>query len=340
MSGQKRDPQSERILITGATGAVGPAVVDTFCEAYRYVRAVARHRPPAGLLPGAVEFAAGDVAQPSFCDSVMEGVTIVLHLAGRTPLADPAGEGHAEYEHANVAGTRSVIESAVRAGVRRVVFFSTVSVYGASGGRVFDESCAPSPAGIYAETKLRAEDAVREARNIEGAPLGCILRLAAVYGPRTRGNYRTLVRALARRRFIRVGDGSNRRALIYEKDAAQAALLAALHPAAAGAVFNLSDGRNHTMNEILETICRALGRKPPRLGIPPGPVRRAVAFAEGTASLLGLRSPVTSRMLETYLQDVAVDSRSIQARLGFAPRFDLKRGWEETVAAMRRGGLL
>jgi len=340
VSGQKRDPQSEHILITGATGALGPAVVETFCEAYRYVRAVARHRPPAGLLPDAVEFVEGDIVQPSFCDSVMEDVTVVLHLAGRTPLADPARERRDEYERANVSGTRSIVESAVRSGVRRVVFFSTVSVYGASGGRVFDESCAPAPAGIYAETKLQAEDAVRNARRPDGAPLGCILRLAAVYGPHTRGNYRTLVRALARRRFIPVGDGGNRRALIYDKDAAQAALIAALHPAAAGSLFNLSDGRNHTMNEIVEAICRALGRRPPRLRLPPGPVRTGIAVIERAASLLGLRPPVTGRMLETYLQDIAVDSRSIRERLGFAPRFDLTRGWEETVAAMRRGGLL
>jgi UDP-glucose 4-epimerase len=63
----------------------------------------------------------------------------------------------------------------------------------------------------------------------------------AIYGPRIKGTYQCLLQTLARRRFIPIGDGSNRRTLIYDKDVARAAVSAATHPAAAGKVFNVSD---------------------------------------------------------------------------------------------------
>ena len=106
------------------------------------------------------------------------------------------------------------------------------------------------------------------------------MRLGAVYGPRIKGNYERLTRALARHRFIPIGNGLNRRTLIYDKDVGRAAVLAVSHPAAAGRVFNVTDGEYHTLNEIIESICAALGRTPPRLSLPVVPVRFLAGIVE------------------------------------------------------------
>ena len=100
-----------------------------------------------------------------------------------------------------------------------------------------------------------------------------MLRLGAVYGAQVKGNYRRLLSALARGRFVPIGSGRNRRTLIYDKDVARAALLAVCHPDAAGRVFNVTDGEVHTMATIVRTLCTALGRRPPCLTLPAGPVR-------------------------------------------------------------------
>ena len=151
------------------------------------------------------------------------------------------------------------------------------------------------PDTFYAQTKLAAEQIVLNARGADGQPLGTVLRLGAVYGSRIKGNYERLTRALAgnlgtrsqflrklghvpRLPFIPVGNGLNRRTLVYDKDVGRAAALAVSHPAAAGRVFNVTDGEFHTLNEIIESICSALGRKPPRLSLPVGPVRWAVSI--------------------------------------------------------------
>jgi UDP-glucose 4-epimerase len=187
-----------------------------------------------------------------------------------------------------------------------------------------------------------------------------VLRLGAVYGSRIKGNYERLTRALAgnlgpgnlgtRSRipgnsghvpklpsrvphfpFIPVGNGLNRRTLVYDKDVGRAAALAVSHPAAAGRVFNVTDGEFHTLNEIIESICSALGRKPPRLSLPVGPIRALAGLVEKGSRSLGLTPPAIQAMIDKYTEDVAVDCSLIQKGLGFSPQYDLKAGWEETV---------
>ena len=114
------------------------------------------------------------------------------------------------------------------------------------------------PDTFYARTKLSAEQIVLNARGADDQPLGTVLRLGAVYGSRIKGNYERLTHALARHRFIPIGSGPNRRTLVYDKDVGRAAALSVTHPAAAGRVFNVTDGEFHTLNEIIESICSFL----------------------------------------------------------------------------------
>jgi UDP-glucose 4-epimerase len=191
---------------------------------------------------------------------------------------------------------------------------------------------------MYGQTKLAAERIVLGARRLDGQPLGTVLRLAAVYGTRIKGNYRRLAQSLAQGRFVPIGKGLNRRTLIYDRDVASAALLAANHPAAAGQVYNVSDGQLHTLNEIITVMCGALGRVPPRISLPIAPVQLAASLIEGGARFIGRTSPIGSSTIEKYTEDVAVSSRRIQSELEFAPKFDLVPGWQETVREMRSLG--
>jgi len=194
------------------------------------------------------------------------------------------------------------------------------------------------PGTFYAQTKRAAEKIVLNARGAEGQPLGTVLRLGAVYGSRIKGNYERLTHALARHRFISIGNGLNRRTLVYDKDVGRAAVVAVSHPAAAGWVFNVTDGKFHTLNEIIESICSALGRKPPRLSLPVGPMRTLIGLIEKGSHAIGLKPPITRAIINKYTEDIAVDSSRIRTELGFKPQYDLRSGWQETVQEMRRMG--
>jgi UDP-glucose 4-epimerase len=202
------------------------------------------------------------------------------------------------------------------------------------------EESPAHPDTFYAKTKLEAERIVLDAKRKDGHPLGSVLRFGAIYGARVKGNYQRLVQALARGRFIPIGNGNNRRTLIYDRDVARASVLAAEHPAAAGKIYNVSDGHFHTLKEIIVAICDALGRNPPRLSVPVGPARFLAGLIEDAFRLVGQKSPISRETIDKYTEDIAVSSQRIQTELGFKPQFDLLTGWRETVQELRRTGNL
>lgn len=321
------------VLVTGATGAVGPAVVALLCASGYRVRTLSRTRP-ADPFPPDVDVALGDIADERAVRAALAGVGGVLHLAARLHLAGPPSRDVQAYQRVNVEGTTVVTSAACGAGVGRLVCASTIAVYGPTMGPPATETSPLNPETPYARTKLAAEDVVRQAVAADGRPLGTVLRLAAIYGPRVKGNYRTLVDALSRGRFIPIGSGRNRRTLVHERDAAHALLLALESPAAAGKTFNVTDGSVHTTDDIVAAICRALGRPVPRWHIP-----RAAAFAAAEIGDLALaavgREAALGDRLRRYVEDVAVDGSAIQRDLGFAPRYSLEQGWREAVAERR-----
>jgi nucleoside-diphosphate-sugar epimerase len=328
------------VLITGATGAVGPKVLAAFRAAGYSIRTLSLDPPPAGAWPADVDARIGDVTDPAAASSALQGADAVVHMAALLHIANPPPSLQDRYDRINVGGTQAVAEAAVQAGVRRVVLFSTIAVYGKSCGEVLTEDTPPRPDTFYARSKLAAEKIVLAAKDEVGGPIGVVLRLGAVYGPRIKGNYHRLLRSLAGGRFIPIGDGSNRRALIYDKDVGRAAVLAATHANAAGRIFNVTDGQSHSMKTIVASLCAALGRKPPGFALPLAPVLRAAGMLEGALKLIRLRSPVTADIISKYTEDMAVDSGRIRRELGFKPDYDLASGWRETVQAMRRDGLL
>lgn len=326
------------VLITGATGAIGPLVVEAFLTAGYSIRTLSIDPPPAGAWPEGVETLSGDITDVSAVQAAVQGVESVVHMAALLHMVNPPDHLLDLYRKINVGGTKNVVESAVKANVRRILLFSTISVYGDTDGRIVNEETLPRPDTLYGRTKLEAEKMVLAAKDKAGNPIGTVLRLAAVYGSRVKGNYRQLLMALERGWFFPIGSGWNRRTVIYDKDVAKAAVLALGHPAAAGRLYNVSDGQYHRLKEMIEAICRALGRLPPRFSLPAAPVRIAIGGFEDALKMISLAPPVTRATIDKYLEDVAVECRLIQKELGFTPGFDLTAGWEEAVREMRCPG--
>jgi len=328
------------VLVTGATGSVGPAIVSGLLGAGHWVRTLSLSGPPATAFPAGVEVLCGDVTDAAAVEAGVRGVEGVVHLAGLAHRTEAGKALDGEYERVNVGGTAIVVDMAQRAQVQRVVLFSTIAVYGPTGAGSVDERAAPKPDTAYARSKLAAEEILLAARRADGRPLGTVLRMAAVYGGSVTGNYLRLARSLSRHRFVPVGNGRNRRTLVYEDDAGAAAILALGSASAGGQVYNVTDGAFHTLRDINHAICSALGRKPPRVSVPLGPALGAVRAMESLGRVLALTPPLSARSLLKYSEDVAVEGSRIQRELGFQPRFDLRRGWQIAIEQLRLSGRL
>lgn len=313
--------------VTGATGFIGPAVIGALLGDGCAVRALSRREMPSHV-PAGLTIVLGDIGEESRLRSLFSGADVVHHLAG---LAHTSRRG-ADFAGVNVGGTRNVVRAASAAGVRHVVFYSTIAVYGATaGGDALDEESPLRPDTDYARSKAEAERAVRDSLG-DGAT---ILRLAAVYGPGLKGNYLRLTRAILGGRYLGIGPGTNRRTLVFLEDVGLAARLVTRAGPGTERVYNVTDGAVHPVRDIVATIARCAGKEPPR-GFLPVPMARIGARLLEPLRVVGLpASP--SALVEKYLEDVAVLGERIQAELGFQPRVDLREGWCRVVAALREG---
>lgn len=327
-----------RVLVTGGTGAIGRAVTEALVSARASVRLLVRR--PVQL--AGVDTCVGDVTDEAALTAATAGVELVLHLAALLHVTDPPSSLAAEYTRVNDIGTSMLVQAARHAGVERLVYFSTIAVYGPSlpGEPLRDETSPCAPDSDYARSKLAAERHVLEANAGDGRQTGVVLRLSAVYGAGVKGNYRRLLEALARRRYLQIGPGNNRRTLVHEADVARAALLAATHPAAAGQIFNVTDGSVHTVTAIVDAIRAALGHSGPVRHVPLVAAHTAAAAVEQIARVMG-RAPFVSRnTIHKLTEDVAIDGQRLRHVLGFTPAFDLRAGWKETVDRLQAQGEL
>jgi len=323
------------VLLTGARGAIGPTVAEGLAEAGYEVRQFDRAVVPASGDCDPGRQVRGDLADEACVREAVRGMDYVVHLAAILDTGAARLEPDSEMWRVNVQGTRNLVEAAVAAGVKRVVLFSSTSVYGATSAEPVTEAAPVRPVSAYAKSKVEAEKLALGARRQDGTPLAVVLRLAAVYGPRVRGNYRRLITALDKGRFVPFGSGDNLRTLVYVEDVARAAVLALEQDAAAGGVFNVTDGRVHPMREIIESICAALGRNPPRWHLPGWPFRLCRRLMAKNPELFRKRFLAPAAAMMVYFDHSAVDGSKACRELGFQPGFELRRGMEETVRQMR-----
>ena len=309
-----------RILLTGATGFVGRALVPRLLAERRTVRASVRRSSAA--LPADVEAVpVDDVGPDTDWRAALVGVDAVVHLAARSHVRrDSSADAHALYRATNSLGALRLAEAAAAAGVRRLVFLSSVRVHGErSAGAPFDESSPLAAQDPYGQSKADAE---RGLAALAGAgrldPV--ILRPPLVYGPEARGNFARLARLVARGVPLPLGAVRNRRSLIYVGNLVDAIVCALDHPAAAGETFMVSDGEDVSTPELVHRIARALGKPARLLPVPPALLRLGGA-------LMG-RADDVARLLD----DLVVDSSKIRAVLGWSPVFTLNEGLDETAA--------
>jgi UDP-glucuronate 4-epimerase len=294
-----------RILVTGAAGFIGSHLVEALARRGDEVIGVDNFDPfyarsmkernlaEAGALPG-FSFRELDVLDADALEALLTPDTVVVHLAAkagvRPSLADPVG-----YARANVTGTAAVAEAARRAGVSRLVFGSSSSVYGDSTPVPFrEDAIAIEPVSPYAATKRAAELFLHSVAPICGLRVAS-LRFFTVYGPRQRPDL--AIHALARRmvegRTVTLfGDGTQSRDYTYCDDIVAGAVAAVDWTADARVgvdTFNLGGNRAVPTGVMVEEIARALGIEPRVEWAPmqPGDVQRTAADLTKSQAVLG-----------------------------------------------------
>jgi nucleoside-diphosphate-sugar epimerase len=320
------------VAVTGATGFLGPAVVHRLVTDGWKVRALARRRPPPGLLPAEVDFIQGELSNETSLRALLDGADVVHHLAGHAHGTTAPSAADA-YRQVNVDGARTTSSVARALGVPRFIYYSSTAVYGPTDGRSpVDEDTPINPIGAYANSKADAEKIILDTLGHRST----ILRLAAVYGPHLKGNYRRLFDAIARGRYLPVGRALNRRTVVFVDDVGSAAGIVTRTSDTRTRIFNVTDGQVHQLRTIVAAIAAAVGKTPPSAYLPIG-AAKVVARLLDVAAAARLSSTRGTSLLAKYLEDSAVLGERLKNEVGFRPAFDLDLGWRCVASALGRG---
>jgi nucleoside-diphosphate-sugar epimerase len=310
------------IVLTGATGFIGSRVARILRARGDAVVAIVRDADGSAadsLRASGVHVATGDLTSEGEMQTVMAGALGVIHIAGVYRVGIPASERPAMYE-ANVVATQRVLDAAIAAGVARILYISTVNVFGNTHGQVPDESyrrdLAEGFLSYYDETKYLAHVAA-EARIEAGAPV-VIVQPGTVYGANDHSGIGAQLKAAydGTARFI--GFASTGISPTHVDDIA-GGIVAAADRGIPGESYILT-GSNIRLGEAMRIAARLAGRKPPRLVIPNVVLRLGARLSPNGGAALGvapnLREIVSSSDGVTYW---ASNAKAV-AELGFMPR--------------------
>jgi len=309
------------ILITGATGFVGKALVTTL-EGRPLKRALRR----AHAEPLSTDVIVGDIGPGTDWRDALKGVDRVVHLAARTHVIDEQDtDPLTRYREINVLGTSRLAEQAAAAGVRRFIFLSSIKVNGeTTADHPFTETDAPGPIDAYGISKCEAEVNLRTIAAKTGMET-VILRPPLVYGPGVKGNLLRLLQLIERGIPLPLGSINNRRSLIGVTNLADAIVACIDLTAAAGQTYLVSDGEDVSTSELVTSLARALGKSSCLLPCP-------AALLNLGATLFGKRAEMLR--LTGSLQ---VDSSRIRRELDWRPRCSLDQGLNATAQWYHQG---
>lgn len=303
------------VVVTGA-GFIGSNLVNRLIEQGESVRVLDNLSTGyADNVPSHVELVEGDVADEETVRNAVAGADRVFHQAAARSVI-----GSVEHplltDTSNTHGTLNVLKAALDAGVRRVVYASSSSVYGGAAAMPTAETAPLVPRSPYAVSKLAGEHYCRVFSELYGLET-VALRYFNVYGPRQRPDsaYAAVVplfigALLSGNAPVVHGDGRQSRDFTFVDDVVEANLAAARAPAedVTGKVFNIARGGSHSLIDLLETLSRLLG------------VVVAPVHIEGRVG---------------DVRHSQADVRAAQARLGFTARVSFEEGIGRTLAWVR-----
>jgi predicted dehydrogenase/nucleoside-diphosphate-sugar epimerase len=323
------NPQLQpRILVTGANGFLGKALVERLRADWREPLRLLVRRPPASPPPEDLQLVYGDLGNPAVVDRAMQGIETVFHVGAAMK------GGNFEFASGTVWGTRNVIEACGRHGARRLVYVSSLSVLDHAGhqaGVPVNESAPyepyPQQRGLYTNTKLEAERMVLEAAAAQRV-YAVVLRPGQIYGPGAEKIPPSGTIAIAGRWLV-VGSGNHHVPLVYIDNVVDALILAAGRELPNGSIFQLVDPLGLTQREYIDYARRA--GAPVRAWYVPAWFLKFAGFGvELLGKALKRPVPLTPYRVQSITPLWPCDCTAAHTVLGWSPRVTIGEGMAAT----------
>ena len=268
-----------------------------------------------------------DITNADALSETLKDVDTIYHLAAEhrddvSPIS--------RYTDVNVDGGKNVIAAAKAHGIDKIIFSSTVAVYGLDAGES-KESDTPAPFNPYGQSKLDSEKTFEDWATEDANRSLVIMRLVATFGPGNRGNIFTLMNQIASGKFVMIGDGSNRKSIAYVGNVAKF-LQHALDFGAGHHLYNYADKPDLNMRDFVESVRGTLGYK----GVGPQ-MPYAIGLIGGgvfdvAAKITGKKFPISTIRIKKFCADTVVNADKIHSGDFYAP-YSLHDGLKEMIEA-------
>lgn len=313
-----------RHLVTGAAGFLGRHLVRALLAREEGVRALDLHRPDDA--EAEVEWVIADVRDARAVRRACEGVEVVHHLAALIPQrrADPQ-----TMRAVNVGGMENVLEAARAVGVRRVVFLSSVEVFGVPKVVPCPEDGPLAPLGEYGRNKIAAEALCQQA--VEQGLEVTILRPPTIVGPGLNEPFLLgLLSAIHDNQPVMlIGKGENRFQFVHAEDVVDACLLAGRHPAAVGRTFNIGSADVPPVRQLVDEVIARVGSSSTVRLVPEAVARLAVGLLRPFG-----KAPLEPEHLAIAVADYVFDIARARQMLGWEPRWGCVEAMLDTYRAL------
>ncbi len=310
-----------KALVIGGSGFIGSRLIPALADRGHEVKNFDRVESPL------VTTTLGEVTDTDALAGAAAGHDIIINLAAaHRDDVRPVSL----YDTVNVDGARSVVAAAERASIDRILFTSTVAVYGLDKDDAA-EHLTPEPFNDYGRTKLEAEAVYQDWASKDAARALMIVRPCVVFGEGNRGNVYNLARQVASGRFIMVGSGENKKSMSYVGNIAE--FLADTISGAPGIrTMNYADKPDLSTRELIDVIQQTVGIRRSRLRLP-----IAVGFAAGYVFDLAARVtrrtfPISAIRIRKFVSDTTVNTDRLEAS-GYTPRYSLAESIRRTIEA-------
>ncbi|MEA3465276.1 MAG: SDR family oxidoreductase [Thermodesulfobacteriota bacterium] len=317
----------ESILVTGASGFVGSAIIDSLDKCLEF-SPCASVRGENFIFPDAVNVVQGaNLDKKTDWAVALQGVDVVVHAAARVHVMhDVDINPLVEYRRVNVEGTLSLAQQAAACGVRRFVFISSIKVNGEETcqNKPFMADNLPAPVNPYAISKMEAELGLQQIAKETGMEV-VIIRPPLVYGPGVKANFLTMMRWLNKVIPLPLGSIHNKRSLVALDNLVDLIVACIDHPAAANQIFLVGDGDDLSTTELLQRMAKVLGKPTMLIPVP-------VRLLELGATLLGKRA-----MAQRLCGSLQVDISKTREVLGWTPPISVDEGLRRVARENRRG---